>query len=772
MKIEYILLIVVTFSIIIITTNAQGVITFDFFIRAIPSSGQVYAGEENYTIVITYLKSNYISFPFPNITFSCPRLPSGISCSFYPQNCTLPFPTKQIPIFPISIIPLREGIPFCSSLLTISTSPETKPGTYRILIVGTSDNNLVRVTTYNLRVIAKPSTLPIESKASKEIKYEIYEVRPKLTTDKISYNYGEKINWRAEGVKIGHKYLGIWKLIKKDKSSSEGPGLIRASDWVTANNVVISSSFPAPLILSANDYSHAEFVLISQGIILARVPIQITAKDGTITPLVSFPPDAKLSVLKIEGNKIFWRAENLTSGHWYGILYKINQDYDPKANFYTTQNHFQAKSSVHEGILEVSNVYNNSDLILYKRHPNPYVYEYYAESIIRITLPIESTKTSEQSTKPSEQLNPKVIIENRYTSDIAGAYIQADYSNTFETSLIICNWDVLKQEQTYECIIPSEKEIPSPSKDLPSTKMKFAGRFTLFHPFHEFDFQLDNLEVIAKSNITISVRFIDIRKPGKIIILPPPPKEFNPKVIIENKYNEPQRNYSIVAWYEYYYQGEKISKEWAVCYFSVLEPNKIYECEIPYITSFGGKGKFTGEFSLSNPYVRFNYNLENLELIKQWDTGIRVKYIKITKPGKITILSSSPLPPPNYDLTLGVDSGVKYFDLKFYYYHTGTWEECRGDQTKQVSYTIVDKKEYYLRGDLVATVYYIKIDIPPTPGKRYDDALMEIATDGEVVKDFTRNPPLCQKEDRWIYTVVANNIISRDRPSFSIYKKS
>jgi hypothetical protein len=638
MKIEHILLIVVAFSIILITTNAQRVINFDFFIRAIPSSGQVYAGEENYTIVITYLKSNYISFPFPNITFSCPRLPSGISCSFHPQNCTLPFPKKQIPIFPISIVPLREGIPFCSSLLTISTSPETKPGTYRILIVGTSDNNLVRVTTYNLIVIAKPSTLPIESKASKEIKYEIYEYRPKFTTDKISYNYGEKINWRAEGVKIGHKYLGIWKLIKKDKSSSEGPGLIRASDWVTANNVVISGSFPAPLILSANDYSHAEFVLISQGIILARVPIQITAKDGTITPLVSFPPDAQLKVLKIEGNKIFWRAENLIPGYWYGILYKINQDYDSKANFYTTQNHFQAKSSVHEGILEVSSVYNNSDLILYKRHPNLYVYEYYAESIIRITLPIESNKTSEQSTKPSEQLNPKLIIENRYTSDISGAYIQADYSNTFETSLIICNWDVLKQDQTYECIIPPEKEIPSPSKDFPSLspKMKFAGRFTLFHPSQEFNFQLDNLEVIAKSNITISVKFIDITKPGKITILPPPEKLLTPKVIIENNNGniydaEIMAIYLIQNQYRYPYFA---------CGWYVIEKDKIYECIIPFVRNISGDiGKFSGEFYFQNPSARFSFTLENLKLIRQWHTGIHVKYIDMTKPGKITVLN-------------------------------------------------------------------------------------------------------------------------------------
>jgi hypothetical protein len=637
MKIEHILLIIVTFSIILITTKAQRVITFDFFIRAIPSSGQVYAGEENYTIVITYLKSNYISFPFPNITFSCPRLPSGISCSFYPQNCTLPFPKKPIPIFPISIIPLKEGIPFCSSLLTISTSPETKPGTYRILIVGTSDNNLVRLTTYNLRVIAKPSTLPIESKTSEQIKYETYEYRPKLTTDKISYNYGEKINWRAEGVKIGHKYLGIWKLIKKDKSSSEGPGLIRASDWVTANNVVISSSFPAPLILNANDYSHAEFVLISQGIILARVPIQITAKDGTITPLVSFQSDAKLSILKIEGNKIFWRAENLILGHWYGILYKINQDYDPKANFYTTQNHFQAKSSVHEGILEVSNVYNNSDLILYKRHPNPYVYEYYAESIIRITF--------NTSNKTSEQLNPKVIIENRYTSDISGAYIQADYSNTFETSFIVCNWNILKQDQIYECIIPPEKEIPSPSKDFPSLspKMKFAGRFTLFHPFQEFNFQLDNLEVIAKSNITISVRFIDITKPGKITILPPPEKLLTPKVIIENNdgfiYGPSGDLVSIMGVYWIYGDGNRYKYPWFACGWYNLEPNKAYECIIPFVANISDiKGTFSGEFHFQYQ-PKEKYQLENLVLVMEYGGGIVVKFIDMRKPAKITILN-------------------------------------------------------------------------------------------------------------------------------------
>jgi hypothetical protein len=211
-----------------------------------------------------------------------------------------------------------------------------------------------------------------------------FSFKPKLDTDKSIYKHGEEINWTARGVKIGHKYLGIWKLITRDKNSSQGPGVIKPENWVTASSVVISGSFPAPLILSANDWSHVEFVLISQSVILARVPIQVVARDGTVTPLVSFPPDAELKVLKIEGNKIFWRAENLVVGHWYGILYKINQDYDSKANFYTKQNHFQARSSVHEGVLEVSNVYSNSDLILYKRSPNPYRYEYYAESVIRI----------------------------------------------------------------------------------------------------------------------------------------------------------------------------------------------------------------------------------------------------------------------------------------------------------------------------------------------------------------------------------------------------
>jgi|GEM_PF-2410168 hypothetical protein len=209
--------------------------------------------------------------------------------------------------------------------------------------------------------------------------------RPKFETDKKTYSYGEKIKWMASGVKIGHYYLGIYKLITKDKKSSAGPGVIKPEHWVKAESSEITGSFPAPLILSANDWDHAEFVLISQNIILSRVPIQIVAKDGTITPLVSFPPDAKLKILKIEGNKIFFRAENLTPGHWYGILYKINLDYDAKANFYTTQNHFQAKSNVHEGVIEVTKVYSNSDLILYKREPNVYINEYYAESIVRIS---------------------------------------------------------------------------------------------------------------------------------------------------------------------------------------------------------------------------------------------------------------------------------------------------------------------------------------------------------------------------------------------------
>jgi len=228
----------------------------------------------------------------------------------------------------------------------------------------------------------------------------------------------------------------------------------------------------------------------------------------------------------------------------------------------------------------------------------------------------------------------RVIIENKHTTDISFARIEADYSNTFEMSFIICDWAVLKQNQAYDCQIP-------PEKDFQDTKMKFTGRFTLIIPPGEFDFQLENLSSIMRTENGITVQIIDMSKPAKITILPITQIP-NPKVIIVNNngyvYGYPSVDLSAI------YTATRDSKAyefiWYICGWYNLEPNKTYECIIPYInTGPGVAGKFTGKFKLytSTP-VKYEPT-ENLVFADDPEFGKVFQFINIKKPAKLTILN-------------------------------------------------------------------------------------------------------------------------------------
>jgi hypothetical protein len=65
------------------------------------------------------------------------QLPPGVVCYFNPLSC----------------------LPTCASILNISTSSTTPPGTYTIVIVGVG-NEIIRTTRYQLNVLPSPSTGP------------------------------------------------------------------------------------------------------------------------------------------------------------------------------------------------------------------------------------------------------------------------------------------------------------------------------------------------------------------------------------------------------------------------------------------------------------------------------------------------------------------------------------------------------------------------------------------------------------------------------------
>jgi hypothetical protein len=114
-----------------------------------------------------------------------------------------------------------------------------------------------------------------------------------------------------------------------------------------------------------------------------------------------------------------------------------------------------------------------------------------------------------------------------------------------------------------------------------------------------------------------------------------PPAILNPKVIIVNN-NGYFYSAEIMAIYSI---QDKYTYPYIACSWYAVEPNKTYECMIPATREIGNyTGKFTGEFYFQNRSIAvFKYKLENLTLIREFDYGIHVKFIDITKPAKITL---------------------------------------------------------------------------------------------------------------------------------------
>jgi hypothetical protein len=114
-----------------------------------------------------------------------------------------------------------------------------------------------------------------------------------------------------------------------------------------------------------------------------------------------------------------------------------------------------------------------------------------------------------------------------------------------------------------------------------------------------------------------------------------PPTTLNPKVIIVNN-NGYFYDAEIMAIYSI---QDKYTYPYIACNWYAVEPNKTYECIIPDTREIGNyTGKFKGEFYFQNrSKTKFKYKLENLTLIREFDYGIHVKFIDITKPAKITL---------------------------------------------------------------------------------------------------------------------------------------
>lgn len=107
-------------------------VPFNFSISLSPSNGSIVQGESTSTIATATLTSG-ASQP---VSFSCPGLPSGISCSFNPSSL---YPTN-------------------SSTLTISASTSTPAGTYSITVNGVS-GSITRTANYALKVNAANSSI-------------------------------------------------------------------------------------------------------------------------------------------------------------------------------------------------------------------------------------------------------------------------------------------------------------------------------------------------------------------------------------------------------------------------------------------------------------------------------------------------------------------------------------------------------------------------------------------------------------------------------------